>query len=101
MPVKKPEHEPDPAGPLYWMIESQSDPDGFHLVYLGGNQGVGVCFCTWARTEVTPAVRRGEKPKKLCHHLTEAHRRYHKWKIWQDVQSNPNHSQDDPISGGP
>ena len=92
--MKEPEHKPVDS-PLYWLIPSNSDPDSNYLIYLGANGGYGRCSCTWGRAEVDKAFKEGRQPMHMCEHLKEAHRRFHKWSIYQFVLKNPNHQQDE------
>ncbi len=100
--MKKPEHEPDAAGPLYWIVESQSDPDAQYLVYLGANDLRGGCFCTWFRAEVQPAYDQKRIPRArrtgtmplTCWHVEQAQERFDYWVKYQFAKQNPNHDQD-------
>jgi hypothetical protein len=100
--VKKPEYEPDAAGPLYWIVESDSDPEAHYLVYLGANDGKGYCNCTWHRAEVQAAYdqRRIPRPRKsgtmpyTCKHVEAAQERFDYWIKYELVKQNPNHNQD-------
>lgn len=92
--MKQPEHMPADY-PLYWLIPSNSDPGSEYLVYLGANNGYGRCSCTWGRAEIDPAFKEGRQPKRMCEHLKTAHRRFHKWAIFEFERRNPNRAQDE------
>jgi len=94
--MTQPEHLPV-DGPLYWLIESRTDPEANYLCYLGANSGYGTCACTWGRAEIDIAFREGRKPKKMCWHLDQAHRRFHKWAIYEFEKRNPNREHDKNI----
>lgn len=105
--MKKPAHYPEPESPLYWLIESRSEPGTSHLVYLGANDGRGRCFCTWFRAEVQPAYdqKRQPRPRKegdnpyTCHHVEEAEKRFKYWIRWYLISINPNHEQEEGRTG--
>lgn len=77
-------------GILRFLVPSRSHSGETHLVDLG----VPTCSCRWHQTAVGPALRRGERPRKYCHHVLAARRVFTDWAIEQFRNADPNYAQE-------
>jgi hypothetical protein len=79
--------------PLRFLVPSRTVGGETYLVDLSGP----TCQCRWFETSVAPALRRGEKPRKMCYHVLAAREHFTEWAIAafsadQRKRENPSHA---------
>lgn len=62
---------------LRFLVPSRTASGETYLVDLGEK----ACQCRWHTTSVAPLLRRGEKPRRMCHHYEAARRAFTDWAI--------------------
>lgn len=69
--------------PLRSHCRSRTNSEETYLVDLGGNDCIGACQCTWARTGMTDDIEHGRKPVRICWHIQRQRELFLPWAIKQ------------------
>lgn len=75
-------------GVLRFYVPSRSVGGETHLVDLG----IPTCSCRWWATSVAPALRRGERPRKMCYHYEASRRAFTDFAIKAFRDQDPNYA---------
>jgi hypothetical protein len=74
--------------PLRFLVPSRTVGGETYLVDLGES----MCQCRWHVTHVGPALRRGEKPRRYCHHIIAAREEFTSWAIQAFKNADPSYA---------